>query len=49
LWEGNYLYAGSGPFYEADVIAGIATLGADLWQDIYQIDEDDAPPRSPDE
>jgi hypothetical protein len=49
LWEGNYLYAGSGPFYEADVIARIASLGADLWQDIYQIDEDDAPPGNPDE
>src|SRR4051812_44865738 len=24
LWKGNYLYAGSGPFFEADVIAGIA-------------------------
>src|SRR5262245_5221767 len=35
LWRGSYLYAGSGPFYEADVIAGIAGLGAMLWQDIY--------------
>jgi hypothetical protein len=43
LWKGNYLYAGSGPFYEADVIAGIAALGAMLWQDIYQIDEAGAP------
>jgi len=40
LWEGNYLYAGSGPFFEKDVIRGIAKIGADLWQDIYQIDED---------
>jgi hypothetical protein len=39
LWKGNYLYAGSGPFYEVDVIAGIAALGAMLWQDIYQVDE----------
>ncbi len=41
LWKGNYLYAGSGPFYEADVIAGIAALGAMLWQDIYQVDQED--------
>jgi hypothetical protein len=39
VWRGNYLYAGSGPFYERDVVAGIAELRADLWQDIYQIDE----------
>jgi hypothetical protein len=39
MWKGNYLYAGSGPFYEADVIAGIAALGAELWQDIYQVDD----------
>lgn len=39
LWKGNYLYAGNGPFYEKDVIAGIAALGADLWQDIYQVDD----------
>jgi hypothetical protein len=38
IWKGNYLYAGSGPFYEPDVIQGIANLGAELWQDIYQID-----------
>jgi hypothetical protein len=39
LWVGNYLYAGSGPFYDADVIAGIAGFRAMLWQDIYQVDE----------
>jgi len=41
LWEGNYLYAGSGPFYERDVLKGIVAFGADLWQDIYQIDQSD--------
>jgi hypothetical protein len=41
LWKGNYLYAGSGPFYEADVLAGIAALGAALYQDIYQVDQPD--------
>jgi len=39
-WKGNYLYAGSGPFYESDVLIGIAKLGAMLWHDIYQIDDD---------
>jgi len=39
LWKGTYLYAGSGPFYEPDVIHGIAQIGADLWQDIYQVDD----------
>ena len=42
LWKGNYLYAGSGPFYEPDVIAGVAALGAALYQDIYQVDQDDS-------
>jgi hypothetical protein len=40
-WVGNYLYAGSGPFYEADVIAGMAGFGAMLWQDIYQVDQEE--------
>jgi len=38
IWKGNYLHAGSGPFYERDVIAGIARLGAEIFQDIYQVD-----------
>jgi hypothetical protein len=38
LWKGTYLYAGSGPFFETDVIAGIARLRASLWQDIYQVE-----------
>jgi hypothetical protein len=41
IWKGNYLYAGSGPFYERDVLAGIARIGGELFQDIYQIDRDD--------
>ncbi len=40
LWKGNYLYAGSGPFYERDVLEGVASLGASLFQDIYQVDEE---------
>jgi hypothetical protein len=45
--KGNYLYAGNGPFYEADVIAGIASWAAELWQDIYQIDQEENPPVGP--
>jgi uncharacterized protein DUF4279 len=41
LWKGNYLYAGSGPFYESDVIIGIAEWNAELYQDIYQIDQEE--------
>jgi hypothetical protein len=40
-WKGNYLYAGSGPFYEADVLQGIARFGGELWQDIYQVDSEE--------
>ena len=40
LWKSNYLYAGTGPFYEPDVLCGIAALGAALYQDIYQVDEE---------
>ena len=41
LWKGNYLYAGSGPFYEVDVLKGISELNAELYHDIYQVDEDE--------
>lgn len=41
VWKGNYLYAGSGPFYETDVLKGISKLSAELYHDIYQIDEDE--------
>jgi hypothetical protein len=40
-WFGNYQYAGSGPFYEADVLQQIASWGAMLWHDIYQVDQDE--------
>jgi len=39
IWKGNHLHAGSGPFYEPDVLQGIAELKGMLWHDIYQIDE----------
>ncbi len=40
-WKNNYLYAGTGPFFEADVLQGIARWQAELYQDIYQIDQDE--------
>lgn len=40
MWKGNYLYAGSGPFYDADVIMRIASWRAELIQDIYQVDQE---------
>ena len=39
VWKGNYLYAGSGPFYTNDVLKGIASVGANLYQEIYQVDD----------
>jgi len=39
VWKNSYLYAGTGPFYEADVLAGIASWNAMLYQDIYQVDQ----------
>ncbi len=39
-WKNNYLYAGAGPFFEADVLRGIAEWNADLYQDIYYIEEE---------
>lgn len=41
VWKGNSLYAGSGPFYETDVLQGIAKMKGMLWHDIYQIDDED--------
>lgn len=39
LYKATHLHIGNGPFFEADVIAGIAAWNAELWQDIYQVDE----------
>jgi hypothetical protein len=39
-WKNNYLYAGTGPFFEPDVLQGIARWKAELYQDIYQVDQD---------
>jgi len=40
LWKSNYLYAGNGPYYAPDVLAGIGSVGAALYHDIYQVDEE---------
>ncbi len=40
-WKNNYLYAGTGPFFEVGVLQGIARWQAELYQDIYQIDQDE--------
>lgn len=34
------LYAGTGPFFEADVLHGVARWNAELFQDIYYIEQD---------
>ena len=39
LYKATHLCCGNGPFFEADVVQGIAALGAQLWQDIYSIEE----------
>ena len=48
IWKSNDLYAGNGPFYEADVLAGIVSWKAMLYQDIYQVDQDESENPSPD-
>jgi hypothetical protein len=42
LWESTYLYAGTGPMFTPQNMAGMAALGAGLSFDIYQINEPDA-------
>jgi hypothetical protein len=39
VWKNNYLYAGTGPFFESDILEGIARWKADLYQDIYYVDQ----------
>ena len=39
FFKANSLRSGNGPYFESDVIAGIAALHAELWQDIYQVDD----------
>jgi hypothetical protein len=40
-WKNNYLYAGTGSFFEAYVLQGIVRWKAELCQDIYQIDQEE--------
>ena len=42
LWESSYLYAGTGPILEENIIDGMSRLKASIGFDIYQIDGDDA-------
>lgn len=40
LYKSNYLYAGSGPYFEPEVIQGIAKFKAEMVFDIIQVDQD---------
>ena len=40
LWKSKILGAGSGPYYEKDVIEGIAEMGAEIYQDLYLFEDD---------
>ena len=40
LYKATHLRRGNGPFFEADVIASVARFQAELWQDIYALDEE---------
>ena len=37
IYKATHLRNGNGPFFEADVVQGIASFGAELWQDIYSV------------
>jgi hypothetical protein len=39
LWKSTYLYAGTGPMLDRDVVAGAAKLHAEIGFDIYQVKE----------
>ena len=39
LYKATHLCSGNGPFFEVDIVKGIAALGAELWQDIYSLEE----------
>src|SRR5437660_8112890 len=43
LYKATHLCGGNGPFFESDVVQGIAALGAELWQDIYSLEDDEEP------
>ena len=39
LWEAAFLHQATGPFFEADVLQGIASFAADLYQEIHEVEE----------
>lgn len=39
LWKATHFFGGNGPFFLADVVSGIAALGAELWQDLYAVED----------
>jgi hypothetical protein len=41
LYRATHLGSGNGPFFEADVVEGVALFKAELWQDIYALADND--------
>ena len=39
FWKSTILGAGAGPYFERDVIEGIARIGAEVWQDLWLAEE----------
>ena len=39
MWKASFLQQGTGPYYEPDVLHGIALLGATLYQELIAVDE----------
>ncbi len=39
VWKSTYLYAGTGPVLEHEIIHGVTELNAEIGFDIYQVDE----------
>jgi hypothetical protein len=39
LWEAAFLHQATGPYFEADVLQGIASFAADLYQEIREVPE----------
>jgi len=40
LWKSRTLGVGAGPYYESHVMKGMARIGADLFQDLYSVEDD---------
>ena len=39
VWKASFLHQATGPYYEPDVLHGIAALGATLYQEIFEVPE----------